>query len=235
MRRFINILKYIFLSALYLSAFVVPFILFGGHFESFARTYLSGDASVAMMSVVAGLLLAGDPVLPTPSSVVATLLAARIGFLPAAAVNGLALSAACWFGYLIGRGGGAALARAGRGLPAPFVVWVQKYGLVAALLCRPVPVLAEASLILAGAARHKPVRLLTWCSVTQVVLGAAYAYAGSGWGSGRWDTVAVLAGSVGIPVAAAAIVWLSVVLVPRRRQERAGASRKASPGETAAP
>lgn len=234
--------KYIAIGILYLSAFIVPFILFGGYFDAFAHAYISGSASDGIVSLVAGLLLAGDPVLPTPSSVVATLLAARIGFLPAAAVNGLALSAACWLGYAIGRGGGAALARTGRGLPAPFVAWVQRYGLVATLLCRPVPVLAEASLILAGAARHEPVRLLAWCSLTQIALGAAYAYAGSGWGEGEWDTAAVLAGSVGIPVAAALFVWLSVMLAQSgdrtagdrvsraRRDDLAGAGPEGTPG-----
>ncbi|WP_300527479.1 hypothetical protein [Maricaulis sp.] len=205
-------IKYAIYSILYLSLFIVPFILFGGQVEAFSAVFLVGDTQDSVVILVAALLLAGDPVLPTPSSVVATLLAARIGFLPAAVVNGLALSLACVIGYGIGRGGSAALSQAGRGLPAPLVSWMQRYGLVAALLCRPIPVLAEASLILAGAARHAPVRLLAWCSATQIVLGTAYAFAGSGWGEERWNAAAILAGSVGIPLAAGVFVWVSAML-----------------------
>ncbi|MEQ8405441.1 MAG: VTT domain-containing protein [Oceanicaulis sp.] len=216
MQVYFQVFKYFAFSLLFLALFIVPFILFGDDMERFAQAFLPGDSGDAMVILVAALLLAGDPVLPTPSSVVATLLGARIGFLPAALVNGVALSLACAVGYGVGRSGGAGLARAGRGLPPGFAAWVRRYGLVAALLCRPVPVLAEASLILAGAARHEPVRLLAWCAVTQMALGAAYAYAGSGWGEGRWDAAAILAGSVGIPVAAGLAVAVSLFLSRRR-------------------
>ncbi|WP_298468553.1 VTT domain-containing protein [uncultured Erythrobacter sp.] len=203
-------LKYSGYAALYLSLFIIPFILFGKQIEEFAQVFLTGNGGDHVVTFVAALLLAGDPVLPTPSSVIATLLATRIGFLPAALVNGLSLSAACVIGYVIGRSGGEAFAKMGRTLPAGFVEWVRRHGLIATLLCRPVPVLAEASLILAGAAQHEPRRLLAWCCMTQMILGAAYAFAGSGWGEGQWNGTAILIGSVGIPVAAAFIVFCSM-------------------------
>ncbi|MBO6527960.1 VTT domain-containing protein [Erythrobacter sp.] len=213
-----NTLKYAGFSILYLSLFIIPFVLFGKQIETSWGAFFRSNSNDTIVAFVAGLLLAGDPVLPTPSSVIATLLATRIGFWPAALVNGLALSAACLIGYAIGWGGGGALSQRGISLPAEFVAWVQRYGLVAVLLCRPVPVLAEASLILAGAARHEPVKLLVWCCATQLILGLAYAFAGSGWGNDRWDSTAILAGSVGIPVTAAVIVLVSVL----RRQGKKG-------------
>ena len=202
-------LKYSGHTVLYLSLFIIPFVLFGNLFEEFAQVFLNSGNSDAAVTFVAALLLAGDPVLPTPSSVVATLLATRIGLIPAAIVNGAALSAACILGYIIGRFGAGAFARHGKRLPQGFVEWVKRHGLVATLLCRPVPVLAEASLIMAGAAKHEPVRLLGWCCVTQMALGAAYAFAGSGWGNGEWNSLAILVGSVGIPVIAALVVFVS--------------------------
>lgn len=203
-------LKYAALSILYLCLFIIPFVLFGKQIEEAWDAISRSDTSDGVVALAAALLLAGDPVLPTPSSIVATLLAARIGFWQAALVNGLALSASCLIGYAIGRGGGSALSKIGRGLPKGFETWIQRYGLAAVLLCRPVPVLAEASLILAGAARHEPVRLLAWCCATQLILGAAYAFAGSGWGGDRWDQTAILVGSVGIPAFAAIIVAISI-------------------------
>jgi len=193
-----------------LSVFIVPFLVFGHTLEQFAREFLSKDQDDLMAILLAGTLLAGDAVLPTPSSVIATLLAAKTGFWPAALVNAFSLSLGCVVAFLIGRGGGTALARTGRALPPGFVGWVQRHGLVAVLLCRPVPVLAEASLIVAGAARHKPRLLLACCCATQALLGVAYAFAGSGWGSGDWNGVAVLFGSVVVPLSGAAIVAIAL-------------------------
>jgi len=192
--------RHVAATVLFLGVLIAPFLVFGVQLEQFAKHYLAGPGSDGLAMVIAGLLLAGDPVLPTPSSVIATLLAAKV------------------FGYWLGRGGGHALRRVGRELPPGLVQWIQRGGLVAVLLCRPVPVLAEASLILAGAAGHEPRRLLAWCCATQVLLGTAYAYAGSGWGHGEWQGVAVFAGSVLIPLGGAAVVAASMLLSARRNR-----------------
>lgn len=210
--------RYALFSIVFLSLFIVPFLLLGQSVEAFAQSQLDGRLNDGAAMLLAGILLAADPVLPTPSSIVATLLAAKVGFVPAAIVNALALSLACIFGYWLGRAGSRTFSLLGRRLPAGFANWVQKYGLIAVLLCRPVPVLAEASLILAGAANHKPGRLLAWCCVTQTALGAAYAYSGSGWGQGQWDDIALLTGAVLIPLAGASIVAISL-LYSRSRPE----------------
>lgn len=202
--------KHVVLSALFLSSFIIPFVVFGHTLEQFARAFLAKDQDDLMAMLLAGSLLAADAVLPTPSSVIATLLAAKTGFWPAALVNAFSLSLGCVVAFLLGRGGGAAMARTGRALPPGFVDWVQRHGLVAVLLCRPVPVLAEASLIVAGAARHEPRLLLAWCCASQTLLGVAYAFAGSGWGSGHWNNFAVLFGAVVAPLSGAAIVAIAL-------------------------
>lgn len=207
---YFTLLKHVLVSALFLSVFIIPFVAFGHSLEQFARSFLAKDEDDLIAMLLAGVLLAGDAVLPTPSSVIATLLAAKTGFWPAALVNAVSLSLACVIAFLLGRGGGAALARSGRALPPGFVGWVQRHGLIAVLLCRPVPVLAEASLIVAGAARHEPRVLLAWCCASQVLLGAAYAFAGSGWGSGQWNSIAVFFGSIVIPLSGAAIVAIAL-------------------------
>ncbi len=219
--KWIRLARYGLFTVLFLGLLIAPFLLFGAQLERFATQYLAGPGSDGLAMALAGLLLAGDPVLPTPSSVVATLLAAKVGFAAAAITNAFALSLACVFGYWLGRGGGRALHRVGRDLPPGLVRWIQHGGLVAVLLCRPVPVLAEASLILAGAAGHEPRRLLAWCCATQVLLGTAYAYAGSGWGDGQWHGAAVFAGSVLIPLGGAAVVGGSMLLAARRHRRPA--------------
>lgn len=210
-------LKYAVISLIFLSCLIVPYLLFGASIEAFAVSFFRNTANDGIAMLMAGALLASDPVLPIPSSVVATLLATKVGFWPAGLVNAVSLSLACVFAYALGRGGGAALDRMGRALPPSFAEWTRRHGLVAVLLCRPVPVLSEASLILAGAAGHEPRRLLGWCSLSQVALGFAYAFAGSGWGQGGWNTAAILAGSVGIPLvsALAVLVMVRPTLRPR--------------------
>lgn len=202
-------------AGLFLALFIVPFLLFGDGMERFARAVLTGPASDWLVMLLAGGLLAGDAVLPTPSSVVATLLATRVGFWPAAAVNAVALSIAAAAGYGLGRAGGSGLERVRRGLPPGFAAWVRRHGLVAVLLCRPVPVLSEASLVLAGAAGANPRPLLVWCTVLQTALGFAYAFAGSGWGQGRVDATAIVTGAVLLPLAAALLAGATALLARR--------------------
>ena len=110
-----------------------------------------------------------------------------------------------WAAWLLGRG---ALKRTGYDLPAPLIEWIERNGLLATLLCRPVPVLAEATLILAGAAGIPRRLLLALCAVANLALGCAYAYAGSGGNSGLIDPGAILFGAAVIPVVMTIPVWL---------------------------
>ena len=219
----------IVVAGLFLALFIVPFLLFGDGMEQFARTLLTGPASDGLAMVAAGALLAGDAVLPTPSSVVATLLATKVGFWPAALVNAAALSVAAAAGYGLGRVGGTGLERVRRGLPPGFAAWVRRHGLVAVLLCRPVPVLSEASLVLAGAARADPRPLLVWCTVLQTALGFAYAFAGSGWGQGRVDATAIVSGAVLLPLVAATVAGLATLLSRQPPGRKSGAAAQPAP------
>lgn len=193
------------------SLFIVPFLLFGAWFEELTRTVFAHGLSPLAMMTFAGALLAADPVLPVPSSVVATLLAAEVGFVAAAITNAVALSLACVLGYYLGRSGGWVWERSGRTIPDGFAQWVRRYGIAAVLLCRPVPILAEASLMIAGAAQVRVRPLLAACVLTQVVLGAAYAFAGSGWGSGQWDWLAVFVGAIVLPTLGGVVVLALVI------------------------
>ncbi len=203
--------KAVALAAAFASLFIVPFLLFGSSVERFSRGYFDGGHESWASMLMGGSLLAADPVLPVPSSIVATLLAARVGFAAAAITNAVALSLGCVFGYYLGRSGGWVWQRGGRTIPEGFARWVRRYGIAAVVLCRPVPILAEASLMIAGAAKVEIRPLLAWCVLTQVALGAAYAFAGSGWGNDRWDGWAVFAGAVALPALGGAVVLAFVV------------------------
>jgi len=124
-----------------LAAACLPFAIAG---ELPGERWLSAaDASAIGFALTGAGLLAADVVLPVPSSIVGTLLGARLGFGP-----GFAWALA---GLLLGNLAGYALGR----------LWPARYsaaapsapGLLLLFASRPVPVLAETLVLAAGATR----------------------------------------------------------------------------------
>jgi uncharacterized membrane protein YdjX (TVP38/TMEM64 family) len=139
------------------------------------RGDLAGWPAAALISG----FLALDVILPVPSSIVSTGAGVLFGFERGTAVIWVGMMVGSVLGYLLGaRATGAArrfvgadgLARAGR--------VADQYGDWAIIICRPVPVLAEASVILAGLI-HTPWRRFTVLTATSN-LGVAAAYAAIG-------------------------------------------------------
>jgi uncharacterized membrane protein YdjX (TVP38/TMEM64 family) len=161
------------------AAILVPFFLFGDYFEGIASLAAEHRLSTpGAVAVIAG-LLALDVFLPVPSSVVSAAAGALLGFFWGTAVVWAGMTVSCVLGYLVGARsmsltrrlvGEAGLARAAG--------TARRHGLIALALCRPVPVLAEASVVLAGTTRVRPGRFLLVCAWSN--LGVAVVYAGVG-------------------------------------------------------
>ncbi|NUO45109.1 MAG: VTT domain-containing protein [Streptomyces sp.] len=161
------------------AAILVPFFLFGGYFDGLASQAAEHRLSTSVAVMVIAGLLALDVFLPVPSSVVSAAAGVLLGFGWGTAVVWAGMTVSCALGYLVGARsesltrqlvGEAGLARAADG--------ARRHGLVALALCRPVPVLAEASVVLAGATRVRPGRFLLVCAWSN--LGVAVVYAGVG-------------------------------------------------------
>jgi uncharacterized membrane protein YdjX (TVP38/TMEM64 family) len=136
------------LIALALLIPIVPFLLVG---ELPGEEWLSAtDHNALVFGLTGAALLAADVLIPVPSSIMGTMLGARLGF--------AAGFLWCWTGLVLGNligflAGRLLLARLGERLPkAPT--------LVALFLTRPVPILAEAVTFTAGAERMHPLRFL---------------------------------------------------------------------------
>lgn len=177
---------------------ILPFLLVGGEIEALiARRVAEGPGWPAIGLAVAG-ALAVDPLLPIPSSLVATLAGARLGFWGGTIANAIGLSLAVPIGLMIGRAGRAAL-------PAWLTPthrvrrWLDRHALAAVLICRPVPVLAEASLIIVGAAGRSSWRLLLMLVPVNLCLGSLYAGAGALAGGSDAPVAWLGAGTVAIP------------------------------------
>jgi uncharacterized membrane protein YdjX (TVP38/TMEM64 family) len=179
--------RWTILIVLLLAFILVPFFLFEESFNQFAADVAKGEGSrwVAAASIAA--LLAADVFLPIPSSIVSTAAGVLLGFWGGAAAVFAGMTLACFIGYFTGsRMSGWARRFVGpQGLARAEGV-ARRYGDWAFVLCRPVPVLAEASVILAGLVKASFGRFLALTTLAN--LGIAFGYAAIGAYSMRLDS-----------------------------------------------
>ena len=148
---------------------LIPFIVIG---ELPGERWLSATDDNAIRFALAGAgLLAADVLLPIPSSIVGTMLGARLGFGAgfAAAFAGMMVGqSAAYFAsrWLLRKRSGT--------LPAAPTLAVV-------FLSRPVPVLAEAVAIAAGAARVSWPQFLLACGSGNLIYAGALALNGAHW------------------------------------------------------
>jgi len=170
-----------------LALILVPFFLFEESFNQFAADVAKGEGSrwVAAASIAA--LLAADVFLPIPSSIVSTAAGVLLGFWGGAAAIFVGMTLACLIGYFTGSrvSGWARRFVGAEGLARAEGV-ARRDGDWAFVLCRPVPVLAEASVILAGLVKTSFGRFLALTTLAN--LGIALGYAAIGAYSMRLDS-----------------------------------------------
>lgn len=156
-------------------------------------------------------LLVADVVLPVPSSAVMAALGAAHGAVAGSALAAAGSVGAAMVGFALGRRGSGLLERA---VPARerarADAWLRRWGGAAIVASRPVPILAEAVVIVAGSSGVVTWRTVIAASVAGAIPTAAL-YAGAGAAAVRSD-VAV----VGLAVVIA-IVWTHPRWIRARR------------------
>jgi membrane protein DedA with SNARE-associated domain len=188
---------------------LVPFFLFEPQFNAFAGRMTRGDTALGLAAASIFGLLALDVLLPVPSSVVSTAAGVLLGVWRGALVVWLGMMTGCLVGYWLGvRASGATRRFVGaRGL-AEAETLVRRYGDWTIVLCRPVPVLAEASVVFAGLVRAPFGRFLALAALSN--LGIAGGYAAFGAFSMRMDAFLVaFLGALLIPGAAMLVAKLT--------------------------
>ena len=178
---------------------LVPFFLFEDQFNAFSARMTSSHTAVWLAGSSIFGLLALDVVLPVPSSIVSTAAGVLLGFWRGAAVIWSGMMVACLIAYWLGaRFSGFARRFVGEDGIARADRLGQRYGDWTIILCRPVPVLAEASVIFAGLVRAPFPRFLVLTSLSN--LGIAIGYAAFGAYSMRVDSFLVaFVGALVIP------------------------------------
>jgi len=197
-------MRWLWLTLAVLALILVPFFLFESYFTTLAERAASGQVRVPIAVGIIGSLLALDVLLPVPSSIVSAAAGVLLGFWLGATVIWASMTLSCVIAYAIGARsvgltrrivGETGLERASR--------LATRYGSMAIVLCRPVPVLAEASVIFAGVVRMQKPRFLVVSALAN--LGIAVAYAAIGAYSMRLDSfLAAFGGALLLP----AVAWI---------------------------
>ena len=190
---------------------IVPFLVFGDRLEAQIAAWLDPPPSSALVAALTVALLAGDILLPVPSSLVSTAAGAQLGV--------LAGTAASWLGMTLGALAGFILARSwGRGLVARLssVEDIERldqlgrrYGAAMLIIARALPVLAEASVLLAGVARVEWRWFLLTVGLGNLGIALVYSLLGQ-FARSQGELPWALAASIALPLVATTIArwWL---------------------------
>ena len=184
---------------------IIPFLFFGEQMEAMVNQWISADYFREHRWSTSGiviLLLTSDILLPIPSSGVCALAGRAMGTLGGTFVCWIGLNLSVLTGYLIGRLLGWSFAKRIASLNDIRQAGdqIETWGLWLLIVMRPLPVLAEASVLWAGLT-GQPMRRW-WLPVTFANLGLAMAWAAMGDFASRygWFSIA-LPLSLAIPVA----------------------------------
>jgi uncharacterized membrane protein YdjX (TVP38/TMEM64 family) len=188
------------LLALVLALILLPWALAADGLA--AATMAAADALAqrpALLFALVALLLALDPLLPVPSSIVAVAAGSGLGLGGGAAAIFTGLMAGCLVGHALGRWPGRALASrvVGAQRLAGLAAGAGRIGPLLILASRPVPVVAEAVMLLAGAAGLPLGRVLLHSAPANAALALIWAAAGAAAAAG--NLVPALAGAILLP------------------------------------
>jgi uncharacterized membrane protein YdjX (TVP38/TMEM64 family) len=185
---------------------IVPFAILGSGFEDSLQTWFRTRVSPAELASAVVLLLASDIVLPVPSSFVSTLAGFRLGIVNATCVS--------WFGMMTGAIVGFGLARwigpavAGRFAATEDMERLQRlskrYGALTLAITRPIPILAEAAILLLGMSKLSWRTFLWICCLSNAAVALVYSVLGS-LSFERGHLAMALVASVVLPLTATVI------------------------------
>jgi uncharacterized membrane protein YdjX (TVP38/TMEM64 family) len=186
---------------------IVPFLLYGGLEDRVLGWIDEPPASRAAVAALVVGTLAGDILLPVPSSAVSTYSGAHLGWLLG--------TVASWLGMTCGATIGFALARTlGRPLAERFASpedlarterLSRRFGTAVLVVTRPLPVLAEATVLLVGVSQLSWRRFFVAVGLSNLGIAAAYAVFGQ-FALEQGSLAAALIASVVLPVVAMFVV-----------------------------
>jgi uncharacterized membrane protein YdjX (TVP38/TMEM64 family) len=184
---------------------LVPFLAFGTRLDHAVAGWLDPPPAPQVMAAIEVGVLAADLLLPVPSSMVATLGGAHLGVVIGTACAWLGMTAGAMVGWWLGRTAGAAsLSSLTLAEQERLTRQQRRFGPLAVVLTRPLPLLAEAAALMAGASGMSWRDFLLAAGSGNLAIALVWSLAGA-LGRQADSLQWVLMGSLAVPVA---ITWL---------------------------
>ena len=223
-------LRLLAIIAVVLAIPILPFVGLGESWEGRMTGWLDATLPPGAAGAIVIGLLATDILLPVPSSVVSTFSGKMLGFWLGTAASWLGMTLGAALGFGLARVFGRPLARrlAGPDELERIDSLSARFGTMLLVLARPVPVFAEASVLLMGAARLSWWRFAVPVSLSNLGIAAAYAALGK-----AVQLPVALAASIAVPLLAAAVArWAWPMSGPDPRGETAETEPPIQTGQT---
>lgn len=198
--------RQLLLIAAVLAVPIVPFLFFGEVLEARITGWLNSEVSPSTVAIAVFGLLSSDILLPVPSSVVSTFAGRVLGFWRGTGASWCGMTAGATIAFWLVRVFGRPLARrlSSDEELARTDALATRWGTLVLVLARPIPVLAEASVLLMGTTRLAWWRFLIAVGLSNFGIAAAYAALGD-----RVQLPIAIAASIALPLLAAALArWL---------------------------
>ena len=179
--------RLILLGAVVLVLIIVPFLMFGEPLERWTGQLIRRSAGHrGLVALVLGGLLAGDIFLPVPSSLVSTACGSCLGFASGTLVSFAGMTVSAVAGYILGRMASGMARRMLHDSEKDLLSRLHgRWGVWMLAAVRPVPVLAEASILFAGLSRLPWRGALPPVLLANLAVSAVYGAIGA-WAAG-WD------------------------------------------------
>jgi uncharacterized membrane protein YdjX (TVP38/TMEM64 family) len=197
-----RLLRPLVLIAVALAIPILPFLGFGAALEQRMTEWVSQAVSPAAVACLVIGLLAVDILLPVPSSLVSTISGKMLGFFAGTATSWMGMTLGAVVAFWLVRVCGRPLARrfsSDEDL-ARMDGLAGRFGVLVLVLTRPIPIFAEASVLLMGTTRLSWWKFLIAIGLSNLGISAAYAALGD-----RAQLPIALAASIILPLLAATI------------------------------
>jgi uncharacterized membrane protein YdjX (TVP38/TMEM64 family) len=197
-------LRWSLLAGLVFAIILIPFIFFGSQLETWTENFVhSATGYPGWIAAVLGSLLAVDILLPLPSSLISTAAGFLLGLVRGTLTSWAGMTASCIIGFWLGKkyGRSAASKIVGESELERLEALSRRVGNWVIVIARPVPVLAEASVLFAGISKMPIGQFLLLTTLSNLGISAVYAVVGA-LSANANSFLLAFAGSIFIPLVA---------------------------------
>jgi uncharacterized membrane protein YdjX (TVP38/TMEM64 family) len=175
-----NRFKWALLAIVILLIILIPFFLFGESIENWASYFFQSSPSKILVGLIIGGLLSVDILAPIPSSIASTAGGYILGFILGTLVSLTGMTVSCIIGYWLGAKFGNPISErlVGSTELSKLEKLQNKYGHYIIIISRAVPVLAEASILVAGIGRMPLNRFILLILLSNLGISLVYATIG---------------------------------------------------------